>query len=216
MIALIYMVALVATMPASALRHLGIIPPQITALNGTLRHGRAELAGGYVLAWDHRAADGLALRAGVDWNLTGADTQLSGILQASPVALSLGDVAGRAGPGLLQLVPGLAVQGCTTRAVVDGAGASLSRGSATAQGRITVDAGTCTETNGRVDPVPPLDIALDTLGNDARMQVTSTGTALAEVIVAGDRRLIVTLQPAGSALIPGLPTGAPITLDYPF
>jgi len=32
----------------------------------------------------------------------------------------------------------------------------------------------------------------------------------------GDRVLDLTLQPQGAALIPGLPTGAPITLEYPF
>ncbi|SHF96800.1 hypothetical protein SAMN05444339_1303 [Loktanella atrilutea] len=215
-IALIYMVALGATMPASALRHFVSIPPQITALNGTLRHGRAEVKGGYALTWDHRTADLLVLRARADTVLTGADTQLTGSLRASPLSVSLDDLAGRAGPGLLKLMPGLAVDSCTTRAVVDGVGASLSRGAAAAQGRITVDSGTCIETNGRVNPVPPLDIALDTVGLDARARVTTAGTPLAEVVVAGDRRLILTLQPAGSALIPGLPTGAPIMLDMPF
>lgn len=216
LIALIYVVTLVATMPADALRHFVSIPRQITALYGTVWHGRADLMGDYVLNWDHRASHLIRLRATVDARLSGDDTQLTGTMSGGPFTVSLHDAMGRAGPGLLALVPGLAVATCTTQAVVDVAEVTLTRGAARADGRITVDAGTCTEVSGRIDPVPPLDILLDTVGNDARAQVTTDGTSLAEVIVVGDRRLILTLQPDGSALIPGLPTGAPITLEYPF
>ena len=216
LIALLYLAALAATMPASALRHFVSIPPQITALYGTLRHGRAEMIGGYALAWDHRAGDLLRLGATVDLGVSGADTQLTGTLRATPLSVAVTDLAGRAGAGLLALAPGVAVESCTTRAVVDVAQLRLSRGAAAAEGNVAVDAGTCTETNGRIDPVPPLALALDTVGNDAQAVVTSDGTTLAQIVVAGDRRLILTLQPEGSALIPGLPTGAPIMLEYPF
>lgn len=57
MTALIYIAALVATMPPSALRDLGTIPPQVTALYGTIRQGRAALIGSYAVDWDVRLRD---------------------------------------------------------------------------------------------------------------------------------------------------------------
>lgn len=216
LIALIYIVAMLVTMPADALRHFVSIPSQITAFNGTIRYGRADLIGGYALTWDHRAGDLLRLRGTVDAALNGPDTQLTGTIQVTPLTVSVLDMTGQAGAGLMLLLPLVAIVSCTTRAVVDVTQAGLSRSAAWATGHVTVDAGTCTETNGRVDPVPPLDIALMTVGSDARAYVTSERQSMAEFVVAGDRRLILTLQPEGSALIPGLPTSAPIMLEYSF
>lgn len=215
-VALIYIVMLVVTMPASALGHFVSIPAQITALYGTVWQGRADLAGGYSASWNTRGGALLGLRGSVDFVLSGSDTQLTGVLTVTPAQLEARDVSGRAGPGLLTLVPGLSVESCTTMAAVDAVRVAVMRGQAAADGQIDVAAGSCTESNGRTTPVPPLAIVLDTAGTDARAQVTSEGDSLAEVIIAGDRRLILTLQPAGSAMIPGLPTGAPIMLEYPF
>lgn len=216
LIALIYLVALVTTMPAHALHHFVSIPGPVTALYGTVWQGRAELVMGYTIDWSHRTRDLLRLRIAADVALSGADTQLMGTAAMSPWAMAVRDLSGRAGPGLLGLVPGLALDSCTTSAAVNGVSVALMRDRAAAAGLITVDAGTCTEVNGRINPVPPLEIIADTVGPHARARVTTGDTLLAQAVVADDRRFVLTLEPDGSALIPGLPVGAPITLEYPF
>ena len=214
--ALIYLGALVATMSANALHDFATIPPQVTALYGTIWHGRAELTGGYALDWNNRPAELILLRGTAEAVLQGNDTQLRGTLRITPWSVSVHDLTGRAGAGLLRLVPGVLVKSCTTRAVVDVPELALARTWAAARGQIDIDAGTCTETNGRINPVPAMTLALGTAGNDATAVLRATDVTLAEITVAGDHRLIVTVQPEGSALVPGLPTGAPIMIEYPF
>ena len=214
--ALIYLAALVATMPASALSDLATMPRQVTAFYGTIWQGRADLIDGYRIDWDHRPGDLLGLRLAADATLQGPDTLLRGTVRVTPWTISARDVTGRAGPGLLALADGLAIAGCSTRAIVDVPYIALARTWAAAEGRIDVEAGDCTETNGRIDPVPAMTLTLGTRSNDATGRLTTGDTLLAEASVKGDHRLTLTLQPAGSALIPGLPTGAPISLDYPF
>lgn len=214
--ALLYIAALVATMPASALRDLGTIPPQVTALYGTIWQGSAGLIGGYTIDWDVRLRDLALLRLRADLAVHGTDTQLFGAATLSRRAAVMTDVAGRAGPGLLKLVPDLPVDRCNTRAIIDIAHIGLLPGRAIAQGRVDIDAGTCTEANGRINPVPAMTATLTSAGSDAQAVLTAQAATLAQVTVTGDRRLRLTLQPEGASLIPGLPTGAPIILEFPF
>ena len=117
--ALIYLAALVATMPASALSDLATMPRQVTAFYGTIWQGRADLIDGYRIDWDHRPGDLLGLRLAADATLQGPDTLLRGTVRVTPWTISARDVTGRAGPGLLALADGLAIAGCSTRAIVE-------------------------------------------------------------------------------------------------
>lgn len=214
--ALIYVAALVATMPANALRDFVTIPPQVTALYGTIWHGRAELTGGYAVDWDNIPTDLIMLRGTVAATVQGADTQLRGTVRITPWSASVHNLTGRAGAGLLRLVPGLLIENCTTQAVVDVTRLALARTWAAAEGQVDVGAGDCMETNGRTNPVPALALTLGTVGRDATAVLKTGDVTLADVTVSGDHRLSVTVQPEGSALVPGLPTGAPIMIEYPF
>ena len=204
-------------MPATALAKLIVLPPQIERLSGSLWQGDAALTGGYTLHWDTRLGGLVLGRLGADVTLIGADTLLAGQLRASPRQMSLRDVAGRAGPGLLELAPNLAVTGCTSRAVVDVPLLALGRSAAAADGTVTLDAGACTTFDGTDVAVPSLTLTLTTQGPDAVADLTdAAATPLAQITVAGDHRLILRLDPAGAMLIPGLPTSGPIILEYPF
>lgn len=204
-------------MPATALTKFISLPPQIERLSGSLWHGLATLEAGYTLAWDVSLGSLLLGRVTADVELSGVDTMLTGQISASPWRVALRDVSGRAGPGLLVLVPDLAVDACTSRIVVSVPWLALSRNAAAAEGTITLDSGICTATDGAEIPLPAMLLALDTEGSDATADLTDAAAApLARIVVAGDRRLILRLEPAGASLIPGLPTSGPLILEFPF
>ena len=52
--------------------------------------------------------------------------------------------------------------------------------------------------------------------SDAVADLSDAQSALAQVIVAGDRRLLIRVEPAGAALIPGMPTSGRTEIEYPF
>lgn len=214
--ALVFVISLAVTMPASALRRIIDLPPQIVALQGTIWNGRATLQDGYALQWDGQFGALILARVSANVTLTGADTQLTATVRFSPGTVSVREVAGRAGPGLLILAPGLPLDGCTSRAIVDVPLASFGRGRAAAEGRIDIAAGDCTDFAGNSIPVPALILTLHSEGNDAVADLTDPQTALAQLIVAGDRRLLIRVEPAGAALIPGMPTSGRTEIEYPF
>ena len=213
---LVYVAALIVTLPASALRELAILPPQVTALYGSAWHGRATLDGGYTLNWDLQGGSVLTTRTVTDWTLQGPDTQLSGILTASPWAVEVADVAGRAGPGLLALLPGAPLKECSSRAVVDIQRLAWQRESAHAAGVIQIDAGSCEDLLGRATAIPQMTLDLSAQGSDARAVLSDRDSTLAQITVTGDRLLILRVEPEGATLVPGMPTGGPMIIEYPF
>ncbi len=214
--ALVFCVALLVTLPAPAIREFVTLPPQITAIYGTLWRGRAQIEGGYTLVWD--AAPGALLRATAQYDLTleGADTRLTGVASLTPWAVAVTDLTGRAGPGLLQLVPDIPVKACQSRAVVDVRSLRLTRRAAAADGQLTIDAGACTDIFDRTQTVPAMTLDLLTQGTDAVAILRDRDGQLGQFTLAGDRRFIARVAPEGATLVPGLPTSGPIILEYPF
>lgn len=203
-------------MPASALRELATLPQQVTGLYGTVWQGRATLRGSYALDWNVEGGGLILGRLRADVTVEGPDTRLQGQVSASPWAVTASEVTGRAGPGLLALAPGLGMRDCTSRAVVDIRTLSWSRTAAAAGGVVSVDAGTCADPLGRPTTVPQMTLDLSTQGQDARGVLSDRDSTLATVTLAGDRRLIVRVEPEGATMVPGLPTTGPIILEYPF
>lgn len=213
---LVFVIALAVTMPASALRTFVNLPPQISTLNGTIWRGGATLQGGYSVQWQTRLGALLLARISADVTLVGADSQINASLQASPWTIELRDLTGRAGPGLLALAPGLPVTGCMSRAVLDVAQLRFGRGAASADGTIGIDAGNCTDLAGAGIPVPAMTLTLHSIENDAVADLSSAGSPLAQLIVTGDRRLLIRVEPAGAVLVPGMPNTGPTIIEYPF
>ena len=213
----VFALALALAMPAAALESLVALPVQVEGLSGTVLDGRARLSGGYALIWQARPAQLLAGRAALAVHLAGPDTLLDAIAGRGPVDWSVDAITGRAGPGLLALAPGLPVSTCTMSATVDVRRLVWGKDRAGAEGTVTTPAGTCTDFSGRDLPVPPLHLALASEGRDAVGTLTSAdGTALGRIAVTGDRRLMLRVEPAGAALVPGMPTSAATELEYPF
>lgn len=213
---IIFLVSLLATLPATAVKEFVTLPSQVTDLYGSLWRGRAHLIGGNTLEWSHDPKLLFLLRARWDVILRGPDTQLSATATISPWAIELKDLSGRAGSELLKLVPDILVDSCNTRAVVDVQNLRLSRRAAAANGRISIDEGICTDAFNRRQSVPQMTVNFMTQGQDALAVLADRDGQLARFTVAGDRRFIVRVEPEGATLVPGLPTSGPIILEYPF
>lgn len=214
--ALVFGAALLVTMPAQVLVTVVNLPSQVETLTGRAWAGEAGLRGGHRLSWRLSPRDLWRLRVVADAELLGPDTRLSGMLAVSPWAVSSLGWSGRAGPGLLQLAPGFAAT-CTPLAVVDVE--RLSRGArrASADGTVAVAAGSCALPSGTEAPVPAMTLSLSTEGRDARAVLVrdDDGATLAGATVTGSRRLRLRIEPAGAALVPGLPASGPIELERP-
>jgi hypothetical protein len=87
---------------------------------------------------------------------------------------------------------------------------------AAANGVVQIDAGQCKDLLGRDMTIPQMTVDLSTQGNDARAVVSDRDGELGQITVAGDRRLIVRVEPEGATLIPGMPTSGPVIVEYPF
>ena len=208
--------ALLATMPATVVTNFVTLPAQVTGLYGSVWRGRADLLGGHTLAWTVNARSLALLQLRMDVTLQGPDTQATGRAMLTPWSVSVQDLTGRAGAGLLQLLPDVPIKGCSARAVLDVRALRMTRDAASSDGRIVINEGTCIDTFDRTQTVPQMQVDLLTQGRDAVAVLTDKGGQLARITVAGDRRLIVRVEPEGATLIPGLPTSGPIILEYPF
>lgn len=213
---LVFGATLLITMPASVASGFLQIPPQVTHLYSSLWHGRAGIVGGYTLDWQLRGWPLLTGRGVVDWSIQGGDTQLTGVGTLTPWSARGTDIVGRAGAGLLALAPNPMLQNCTSRAVVDVQALEWRRGAASAAGVILIDAGRCEDVLGNPANIPQLTLDLSTQGNDARADLRDRDGRLAQATITGDRRLILRIEPEGAAMIPGLPTGGPMIIEYPF
>lgn len=213
---LVYLAALIVTLPATALRRVADIPAPITDLYGGLWEGRAVLDGGYSLDWQLSAWPLFVGRGVAEWTLRGPDTQLAGVATVTPGSFAAADIVGRVGPGLLDLLPGAALQNCTSRAVVDVQQLTWRKGAATAAGAVLISEGRCKDLLGRDTTVPQMTLDLTTKGNDAHALLQDRDSTLAEFTVTGDRRWITRIEPEGAVLVPGMPTSGPVVIEFPF
>ncbi len=174
------------------------------------------LQGGYALDWSTQSWPLFAARAVVDWTLQGPDTLLTGVAVVTPWSVAGTDILGRAGPGLIALVPGAVFKNCTSRAVVDVQELSWRSSAVAAAGVVSFDAGTCEDFLGRTSSLPAMTLDLSTKGADALAELRDRDGRLAQVTIAGDRRVILRIEPEGATLVPGMPTGGPMVVEYPF
>lgn len=208
--------ALLVTLPATVVTEFVTLPPQVTGVYGSLWRGRAQLLGGNTLEWTTDPKGLIFLRVQMVVTLQGPDTQLTGNASLTPWEISVQDLSGRAGSGLLHLVPDIPVDSCSARAVVDIRSLIMTRDTASADGRVSIEAGICIDAFDRRHTVPQMDLDLLTQDRDAVAILTDGGGQLARFTIAGNRRFILRIEAEGAKLIKGLPTSGPIILEYPF
>lgn len=212
----IFVVALLVTLPATVITEFVTLPAQVTGLYGSIWRGRANMIGGYTFDWEAQPGALVLGRFSIAVDVQGADTQLNGRLFATPWSVAAQEITGRAGPGLIQLIPTIPIETCNSRAVVDISEVRVWRNAARAEGALAIDAGSCVDLQGRTQTVPEMSVDLLSQGNDALAILTDRDGQLARLTLSGDRRIILRIEPEGATLVPGLPTSGPIILEYGF
>lgn len=207
-----YVVALVATMPASVVFK---NRPWRTGVEGTIWHGAVGVAGGSTLSWAWAPLRSLtSLGFAADWRMTGGETDLGGRALVKPGGRTVLDtISGAADASLLSaLQPSLPFQ-CELVMQMDLPRIAIGGGARAAEGVATGAPGTCAATGGVPVPVPALRLSAEHVGQVTRILLTPAAQrrrTLIEATLAEDGTLDVTLTPAGAATLPfvGLPGGA--------
>lgn len=214
----VFAVALLATAPAQSLARAVSLPPQLERLSGGLWQGRAHLAGGLVADWSWRPSALLRAEIGLDLTLTGPQSLAEGRLAAGPGGrFAITELQGRLGPEVLALLGPANDLSCDSMLALHGAELAQGPGGASAGGRIAVGAGTCRRPGATPMQVPASTLTLGSEADRARAVLTADDapdTPLASAALGADR-LELRIEPEGAALVPGLPSGAPIMLEYP-
>ncbi|WP_037967744.1 hypothetical protein [Sulfitobacter guttiformis] len=201
-------------MPVSLITRNTDLSPAVIAVYGSIRSGKADLKGGYQLEW-HSSAGVLWLpHLRTEFVLEGADSRVTGTLRTGLRGIKARDVAGRAGPGLAQLVEGAWL--CDMTARLSDVNFGWYWRSAQASGLVSTPQGTCSK-DGRQITVPSLTLVLGQVERDASLVLTGAQeAALATVRVRRERRIDIEILPAAADVFPQLPRGGPINLQLPF
>ncbi|WP_159965476.1 type II secretion system protein N [Profundibacterium mesophilum] len=214
----VFAIALLATAPARSLARAVSLPPQLAGLSGGLWQGRAHLEGGLALDWTLVPAELLRGRLAADLVLSGPASLARGRLAAGANgAVRLTGLDGRLGPDALALAGSGADLSCVLTTGLHGVRITHGPGGASAGGRISVTDGTCNRPGATTMQVPAGTVTLGTSGARATASFaadTAPDTPLAGLAL-GAERIDLRVEPEGAALVPGLPRGGPIELQYP-
>lgn len=221
---LAFLVSLAATVPVRLAAGYVAAPVWINGYSGTLWRGVARIDGGHAVAWQLDALRSLAeLGVALDVAVTGPGTELAGraaLRGASGQDIGVDGLTGRAAwPLVAALAPDLDFA-CDGAAVLQDVALRLAPGTRSGAGSLRSGAATCREARGASEPVavPALAGRLETTASGLRatlVQAAAPETLLAEALATEDGRLVVTLHPAGAALVPGAPVSGEISLEYP-
>ena len=190
------------------------LTPTVAATYGTLRNGRADLAHGYRINWESRLSLLFIPHLSTEFVLVGADTRVTGVIQASVFGATLHDVQGRAGPGLAQLAPG--AWQCDMPARLVGVGFDWGWRFTGASGVISTPAGACSKGDNATE-IPPLTLTLTSEDKNGVLSLTNAKTELlARIRISRSRTLDIAIKPAAADVFPQLPRGGSINLQVPF
>ncbi|MCX7560523.1 hypothetical protein OS190_13180 [Sulfitobacter sp. F26204] len=201
-------------MPLSLLTRNMNLAPAVVTLYGSLRKGRADLVGGYQVAWTTTPAFFALPHLATSFTLDGSDSRVTGEVQYGFSGITLQGVQGRAGPGLARLVPG--AWRCDMTANLRDVGFFWGWRRAAASGVITTAEGTCAMKQRKIS-LPPLALRLRGDGTDAIATLTGRqASELAEIKLRRARTLDIEIQPTAADIFPQFPRGGPINLSLTF
>ncbi|WP_156317496.1 hypothetical protein [Cypionkella psychrotolerans] len=217
--------SVITYMPARfAAEQIGL-PSDKVQVSGTIWNGYSRLGDAHVLTWQTSGWESLRRMAVVvNWHLTGPQTDLMGRvavpLPPEPNRAELDAVRGSIGWPLVELaLPDLPIR-CDATAVFDGLQIKLIPGVRQGDGIISTSPGRCERLDADMPavPTPALSAAIsfDSDGLVAVLvQTDLPQTALATLRLSNADRIIVTIHPAGAALVPGMPSSADSEIELP-
>lgn len=213
-----YGMGLVATAPARAVDWAVDMPRAVRAVSGTIWRGSAVLQGGYVAEWEVSPWASLAaLRLEGDWTIAGPEMRIAGHARIAPGQVEVTSASGSLGWDVVDAVlPDLPFR-CDPSARIEIASLRVSGEEITIAGTAQSGPGRCADDLGVID-VPGLlaKIASNAEGIDLKITRRDTpGQALGDIRLLRTGRLVVTVQPQGARLVPGLPTSGPTVLELP-
>jgi hypothetical protein len=201
----------VVMMPVTVLTSNLNLGPSVIAAYGSLREGRADLAGEYRLDWTTSLH---AFHLATPIILTGPDTRFDATLRTGLDGIRLEGANGRAGPGLAQLVP--VAWNCDITAHVADVGFVWTWSHASASGEVTTPLGTCRK-DGRNIELPPLTLDFGAEGKNAVVSLrTGEASPMADLRIGRDRVIDITIWPEAAEAFLQFPPGGPIRLQMPF
>lgn len=212
-------------MPARfAAKQIGL-PLDTMQVSGTIWNGYARLGDAHVLSWQTSGWESLRRMAVVvNWHLEGPQTDLTGrvAVPLPPRAdrAELDAVRGSLGWALVAAaLPDLPIR-CEAMAVFDGLQVNLAPGVRTGEGMISAPKGRCERRDSDMPPVPTpvLTAAINSDGEGLVAVLVQTNlpqTPLATARLTNTDRIIVTIHPAGAALVPGMPSSADSEIELP-
>ncbi|TDN79044.1 type II secretion system (T2SS) protein N [Stakelama pacifica] len=209
---LAYLIAMVATMPASVLIR---NRDWRTGISGTIWNGEAGLAGGSVLSWQFAPLRSLtSLGFAIDWHANGADTDIGGRALFRPGRTVLDHVSGSADASLIKAIQPLPFD-CAMQMHVEMPRIAIGGGDSEMEGQLATDTGSCVGANGIATPVAPLVLTAEPLGQETRIRLTPMAQRRRELVRATlkeDGALSITMTQAGAAALPfaGVPGGSTI------
>jgi len=201
----------VVMMPLTVVTRNLNLDPVVVAVYGSLREGRAYIKGGYRVDWHSRLR---LFHLETPLTFTGPDSRIDGIMRTNLAGVSVNGLEGRAGPGLMQLVPGALK--CEVTARVSRVGFTWTWTKVASDGEITTPSGNCRK-EGRNLTAPPLTLRFDADGSDA-IAILRSGQAppMVDLRLRRDRILEISILPSAEAVFPRLPRGGLSTLEIPF
>lgn len=226
---LAFLVSLIATLPVRLAASYVPAPAWINGYSGTLWHGTARIEGGHAAQWRVAPLRSLvSLGVALDVRVTGPGTDLEGRAAVRGPAghdLRIDGLTGRAAwPLVAAVAPGLDLA-CDGAAVLQDVAIRFAPDARSGAGSVRSGPASCLETGGDGTggegpvQIPALAAGLETVADGLAASLTPAGdpdTRLAEARATGDGRLVVTVSPAGAALVPGMPSSGETVLEYPF
>lgn len=209
-----YAVALIATIPASAVVSGGAWR---TGVGGTVWNGEVGLAGGSKLEWRWAPLRSLInLAFAVDWRANGDATNLGGRALIGPSSTTIDAMSGSADGTLLQAIQPDLPFVCDMAMQLDFPRMKLGGDGQQAIGQLLTEPGSCRPRRGGMSTaVPALILTAQAIGDQSRMTLapaTQRRRILMTIVLSADGTVDVALTPEGAAALPfvGLPPGGRI------
>lgn len=209
-----YVVALVATIPASAVLSNGAWRSGVA---GTIWNGEVGVAGGSRLEWHWAPLRSItSLGFAVDWRATGANTDLGGRAVLGTSSVAIDSVSGSADGSLLAAIQPNLPFTCDVRMQAEFPRIRVGGSDQQVVGRLNTEAGSCApKVGGAPSTLEPLALIAEKVGGESRIRLVPATQRLRTYmtfVLSEGGTLDMTMTPEGAVALPfvGLPGGASI------